>query len=44
MGLLAKTVSWVLRNSSAVCGEETTMAGTCPSFKDIMGPYFVARD
>lgn len=44
LGLEAKVMSWVLRNSSAVSGEDITMVGTCPSFKDIIGPYFAARD
>ena len=42
-GLLVKTASWVLRNSSAVSGEETTMVGTWPNLMDIMGPYVLAR-
>nr|GMD49969.1 fanconi-associated nuclease 1 homolog isoform X7 [Ipomoea batatas] len=36
-----KTASWVLRMSSAAAGEEITTVGTLPSFKNIMGPYFL---
>ena len=36
-------VSWVLRNSSAALGDETTMVVLLPRRMDIMGPYFLAR-
>lgn len=36
-------MSCVLRKSSAACGDDTTIVGTWPCFRDIIGPYFLAR-
>lgn len=43
-GRLAKTTSCVLRNDSAASEEETTIVGTCPSRRDMTGPYVLAKD
>lgn len=43
LGRLAKTASFVLRNSSAAFGDDTMTVGTWPSLMDMMGPYILAK-
>ena len=44
IGRLAKTVSWVFKNSSVAWEDEITIVGTWPSRNDMMGGvYFWAK-